>query len=412
MSVHAHVQRLDPPATRPAAEIPLGPTRRPPGGAAATPAAAAPHANPGLLGRLVDRLLGWRDRVLADRRFQRASAAFPLTRPIALRRSRAVFDLTAGFVYTQTLTACLQLELFERLADRPRSLAELATDLALPADRLERLLEAAASLRLVERRSRARWGLGALGAPIVGNESLAAMLEHNALLYDDLRDPLRLLRGGQPTRLSSYWPYAESRDPRRLSPEQAEGYSRLMSRSQPLVAHDVVSRYPFRRHRAVLDVGGGEGTFLRILAESVPALHLTLFDLPAVIGLADGSGSDGILRVAGDFFADPLPAGSDLVTLVRILHDHEDDDVLRLLRNVHRALPAGGTVLVAEPMAGLDGAEPVGAAYFGWYLAAMGSGRARSPSELGALLREAGFRSPRLHRPRFPVQTAVLTALR
>ena len=39
------------------------------------------------------------------------------------------------------------------------------------------------------------------------------------------------------------------------------------------------------------------------------------------------------------------------------------------------ALPPGGTLLLAEPMAGTPGAEPVGDAYFGFYLLAMGSGR-------------------------------------
>ena len=42
------------------------------------------------------------------------------------------------------------------------------------------------------------------------------------------------------------------------------------------------------------------------------------------------------------------------------------------------ALPADGTLLLAEPMAGSRGAEPVGDAYFGFYLLAMGSGRPRT----------------------------------
>ena len=55
------------------------------------------------------------------------------------------------------------------------------------------------------------------------------------------------------------------------------------------------------------------------------------------------------------------------------------------------ALPSDGRLLIGEPMAGTPGAEPVGATYFGLYLLAMGSGRARSPDEIGTLLRTAGF---------------------
>jgi demethylspheroidene O-methyltransferase len=116
--------------------------------------------------------------------------------------------------------------------------------------------------------------------------------------------------------------------------------------------------------------------------------------------------------VGGDFFQDPLPGGRDLVTLLRIVHDHDDEEVVHLLRKVHEALVPGGTVLVAEPMADVPGAESVGAAYFSWYLFAMGTGRPRSPGEIEALLREAGFRGIRPVPSRVPVQTGMLVARR
>ncbi len=52
-------------------------------------------------------------------RFQRWAAASPLTRVVARRRAKALFDLCAGFVYSQILLACVRLRLFEILAARP-----------------------------------------------------------------------------------------------------------------------------------------------------------------------------------------------------------------------------------------------------------------------------------------------------
>ena len=49
----------------------------------------------------IDRWRGFRDFLLSSRRFQRFAAAFPPTRPIARRRASALFDLCAGFVYSQ-----------------------------------------------------------------------------------------------------------------------------------------------------------------------------------------------------------------------------------------------------------------------------------------------------------------------
>ena len=70
----------------------------------------------------VDRCLAWRDRLLASPLFQRRAAAFALTRPVARRHARELFDLVAGFAYSQVLLACVQLRLFDVLAEGPQPL--------------------------------------------------------------------------------------------------------------------------------------------------------------------------------------------------------------------------------------------------------------------------------------------------
>ena len=98
------------------------------------------------------------------------------------------------------------------------------------------------------------------------------------------------------------------------------------------------------------------------------------------------------------------------MTLVRVLHDHDDAKVLHLLRAVRAILPAGGVLIVAEPFADTPGAQPVGAAYFGFYLHAMGSGRARGAGAISALLRQAGFAKVRHVQTRQPMLTGLLIA--
>ena len=160
-------------------------------------------------------------------------------------------------------------------------------------------------------------------------------------------------------------------------------YSELMSQTQALVAETILDAYPFARHRRLLDVGGGEGAFLATAAERAPRLALTLFDLPPVAARARAKfaalGLSGrVEAIGGDCLRDPLPQGADVVSLVRVLHDHDDESARALLAAVRRALPPGGVVVVAEPMAGARGAEPMGDAYFGFYLLAMGRGRPRT----------------------------------
>ncbi|MDE2080761.1 MAG: methyltransferase domain-containing protein [Burkholderiales bacterium] len=380
-----------------------------------------------------ERAPGWRerwwalrDRLLARPGFRRAAARFPLTRPLARRRARELFDLVAGFVYSQVLSACVQLRLFDLLAASPQTGAALAARCGLDEAAMLRLLEAAESLRLVQRRGGGRWGLGELGAPLVANEAIAALVEHHAALYADLRDPLALLRAGRPQAapgtgpggaLARYWPYAAYEAPERLAGAHVAAYSTLMTASQPLVADEILGAYPVARHRCLLDVGGGEGLFLVRAAERAPGLRLMLFDLPAVaerarLRLAQAGLAGRASVHGGDFRSTPLPRGADLITLVRVVHDHDDETALGLLRAAFEALPEGGVLLLAEPMAGTAGAQAMGAAYFGFYLLAMGRGRPRTAQQLEALLRQAGFTQVRPLATALPLQTRVLRARR
>ena len=368
-----------------------------------------------------DAPLAWRDRLLGSARFRRWAEAFAPTRWIARRRAAQVFDLVAGFVYSQVLLACVQLRLFDLLlAQGPQSLAQLALRLNLPLAATERLVLAAVSLRLLEARPQGRYGLGPLGAPLAGNTGLAAMVEHHATLYRDLADPLALLRGeAGPGQLAGYWPYAGTEAPDALPTSQLAAYSALMAASQPLVAEQVLQAYPLQRHRRLLDVGGGDGAFACAAAGHAPALQVQVFDLPGVVaraqmrferaGLAARCSAQG-----GDFFRDELPAGADLISLLRVVHDHDDERVLRLLRAVRRALlsngAGGGRLLLAEPLADTPGAEAMGHAYFGFYLLAMGRGQPRSEARLRQMLAETGFIRLRRLPTHLPLQASVLIA--
>ncbi len=345
---------------------------------------------------LRDRWLGFRNRLLMDPRFQRFAARFPFTRPITRQRTRELFDIAAGFVYSQVLHACVSLGVLDVLAAGPKTTAELGQHCELEPEPLTRLLKAAESLKLIQRRSDGRYDLGAHGAALLGNPGIAAMVRHHAMLYEDLADPVALLRDRDGSALSRYWAYAVTDQPAQLAADRVREYSDLMAQSQALVASDILDAYPMQRHQRLLDLAGGEGVFLTHAARRWSHLQVTLFDLPPVADLARqrfaASGfHDRAVAVGGDLFAAPDLAGFDLVSLVRVIHDHDDAEALSILKAARRALAPGGRLILAEPMAGTPGGEAMGDAYFGFYLWAMGSGRARRVAELQDLLERAGF---------------------
>ncbi|WP_108659919.1 methyltransferase [Acuticoccus kandeliae] len=361
-----------------------------------------------------DRIRRLRDRVLSDPAFLRWAGGTMLGRAISRRESRAMFDVAAGFVYAQVLTAAVRLRLFETLMEGPLTVGDLARRLGLPERSTDLLLLAAEPMRLVERRSGGRWGIGRRGAALFGNAGLIAMIRHHDLFYRELADPVALLKRGTSEAMGAFWPYAGAAAPGAIAADSVAPYSRLMAASQSFLAPEILAAYKFGRHRHLVDVGGGEGVFAIAAAERYPALRVTVVDLPPVAARAreriDDAGLGGRVDAIGaDFVRDALPEGADIVSLVRIVHDHDDAVALALLRNVFAALPPGGTVVIAEPTAGAAAAPGI-ASYFALYLLAMGTGRPRTIAELSNLLTTAGFRSVRCLRDRNPIATRVVTA--
>lgn len=362
----------------------------------------------------LDRWRAWRNRILAARGFQDWACAFLPTRPLARRRALALFDLCAGFVYSQVLMACVELRLFERLRARACRLEELALDTPISQDCLRVLLVAAASLDLVHwDAARRLCSLGPLGAALLAHPGLQKMIAHQRLLYVDLAEPLAVLRGAGRTHLQEFWAYARPAGAGALAEESVREYSALMSASQEWIASEVFRVCPLAAHRCLLDIGAGEGAFAERAALLAPDLRVLCFDLPPVAARAARRLQHLGPRaraIGGDFRRDPLPAGADLITLVRVLHDHDTDTVRHLLHAACAALAPGGTLLIAEPMAGERAGRRVADAYFAFYLRALGQGEPRSAAQLGNLMREAGLRSVRSPRMRLPMNVRVLLA--
>jgi demethylspheroidene O-methyltransferase len=344
-----------------------------------------------------------------------------LTRWVTRRRTEKLFDLMAGFVHSQVLLSCVRMGLFVRLKEEPQTLEALAQQTQIEPPALQRLLLSAVALGLLEHRSKGRFGLGPLGAPLARQDGIAAMIEHNNLLYQDLLQPVEFLRDAWGGSMAGYWPYAHGKmpalgaaAPAGAALEPVARYSELMASSQNFVLQEILRSYPLAGHRRLMDVGGGKGRFVSAVARQYPGLELALFDLPPVLEVArDALQAAGLhSRVnlhPGSFLTDTLPSGADVITLIRVAHDHCDASVRDILRNIFQALPSGGTLVLAEPMAQVAGERPQPSdAYFHYYLLAMGAGRLRTHAELASLMHDSGFGSVSLLDNAMPIHARIL----
>ncbi|TCM87505.1 methyltransferase [Rhodovulum steppense] len=354
----------------------------------------------------------WRNRKIASRGFQSWASRFPLTRGHARREGERLFDLVSGFVYSQVLYAVVELDLLEATFDAPQTVAALAARSRIPEDRMEALCQAATALGLFDRVG-GGYQLSALGAALVGAPGVIGMIRHHDVFYRDLEDPVALLRGARETELARFWPYVFGAGAAE-NPEVAQRYSQLMADSQALVAEETLRTIPFEGITHLLDVGGGTGAFLAAIGAANPGLKMTLFDLPAVVPAAEArfraaGMADRVTVTGGSFRDDPLPAGADAISLIRVCYDHSDDTVRALMAKVFAALPPGGRFIVSEPMAGGARPDRPGDVYFAFYCMAMQTGKARSQARLAKMMKEAGFQDIETPRTRRPFVTSVVT---
>lgn len=132
-------------------------------------------------------------------------------------------------------------------------------------------------------------------------------------------------------------------------------------------------------------------------------------DMPPVCAVAEkeiaANGLTGRFTTASaDLFAGPYPTGADVITLSWILHDWNDDNCRRILRNCFTALPHGGVLMISESVLGDDfSGKPFAMANSLHMLVVCESGaKERTEAQYRALLAETGFREVDLIRLRGP----------
>jgi predicted O-methyltransferase YrrM len=144
-------------------------------------------------------------------------------------------------------------------------------------------------------------------------------------------------------------------------------------------------------------VGGGSAVYAIAFAQAHPSLHAEIFDLPAVVRIAQGhiarAGlSDRIQTRAGDLRTDPLGAGYDLVFISAVCHMLGPGENQDLIKRSFEALTPGGRIVVRDFILEPDKTAPRRAALFSLnMLTGTENGSSYSEPEYAAWLCEAGF---------------------
>jgi hypothetical protein len=174
-----------------------------------------------------------------------------------------------------------------------------------------------------------------------------------------------------------------------------ELYNKAMTNTSKMQLAAILSSFKFNRFSNVIDVAGGQGYFLSALLSKYRNMHGILFDLPQVVEdprkLPDMQQFEGRLTaVAGSFFNE-IPSGGDLYTLKNILHGWNEEDCIRILKNIRKAINPEGKVMVIEAL--VEGRnKPSWGKMSDVFMMAGLDGRERTREEFASILEKSGFR--------------------
>jgi SAM-dependent methyltransferase len=163
------------------------------------------------------------------------------------------------------------------------------------------------------------------------------------------------------------------------------------------VAPYLAANVPLGDANLLLDVGGGTGIYAITCLQQNAKLRAIIWDRPEVLKVAremvEAYGVAGrVDLVPGDMFADPVPAGADVVLLSNILHDWDVPECRVLLKRYAEALPSGGRVLIHDVYLDDDLGGPLPIALYSTALFTLTEGRAYSAAEYRGWLREVDLK--------------------
>jgi ubiquinone/menaquinone biosynthesis C-methylase UbiE len=273
----------------------------------------------------------------------------------------AILEMASAFQRSRVLLTACELDLFTVLGEARRSSAEVARALGTDERATDRLMNALCAIGLLQK-SEGRFSNTPPAARFLvrGGPDFLANLGHIAHLWDTWSTLTQAVREGRSV---------QARPVKAHGAEWFRAFIAAMHWRATRHAPQVVASLDLGGVSRVLDVGGGSGAYAMAFARARGDIHAVVFDLPAVVPLAEeyirhGGLADRVKTVAGDFEADPLGGAFDLAFLSAILHGNSAAQNRALLRKAAEALNPRGQLVVQDFIMAEDRTTPAFGALF------------------------------------------------
>jgi SAM-dependent methyltransferase len=314
-----------------------------------------------------------------------------------------IFEIFRGNYAMELLTAAVaHFEVFEKLAGGPLQPQSLQQAVGLAPRPFAVLLTGLKALGLVEKRA------GRVQTTPIAREHLAPgqPLDVSDYIRMGAETPgvlalVERMRTNRPAGVGkddqrAAFIFREGLESAMEEDSSARHFTLMLAGRAKNVAPVLAQKVDLSRCQRLLDVGGGTGLYAIALLQRFTQLTAIVYDRPAVLKVAQGFAAeygvaDRLTCVAGDMFADPLPAGCDAILLSNVLHDWDVPQCQQLVRKCADSLPGGGQLLIHDAFLHDDHSGPLYPALFSVALLVMTEGRNYSGGEYKSWLSAAGL---------------------
>jgi predicted SnoaL-like aldol condensation-catalyzing enzyme len=310
-------------------------------------------------------------------------------------------EMIMGFRMTQLIFVAARLGIADLLAAGAQRAEDLAERAGAHPPTLYRLLRALASIGLLSETAGHVFELTTLGRVLQseapGSLRGMALLYGDEWLYRAYGALLYSVQTGKPAfehvHGMGFFEYLEQ------NAQAASIFNDAMTAFSRQEEAAILAAYDFSRFTRIVDVGGGHGSLLAAVLGAYPNTEGILFDLPSVVeGAPELLARSGVAQrcqvARGDFF-DQVPAGGDAYILKRVIHDWDDEQSVRILRNCRAAMTNEARLLVSEGIVP-SGGEPSEAKLFDINMLVSCGALERTEQEYADLLDAAGFEMTRV----------------
>jgi hypothetical protein len=314
----------------------------------------------------------------------------------------ALNQIIGGPRLCQALGVAAELGVADCVKDEPLSAAEIAARTGANGEKLYRVLRALATVGVFREDETGRFAQTEISqllrSDVAGSQRAWARMTCAKWHWDMLGWMTEAVRTGRNFTWEG-WKYFEQ------NPAEAQVFNQAMTSFSASEIGPVLEAYDFAGISLLMEAGGGHGALLRAILGAHAGMRGILFDLPSVIGQARehmaGSRVADRCELVGGSFLESVPPGADAILMKHVIHDWNDEDSLRILKNCHAALPEGGKLLVVEAVI-TPGNEPSVGKMLDLIMLVAG-GQERTEAQFRALLAAAGFEMTRTVPTKSPV---------